>query len=113
MWRGRLVRGRHGVGSSPTWIEGEDSGEGESSLKMGGIGMGGGVGLGSDGGYTGGSVLSVTASIGTAMVIVVGVNLAGDRRGASTWSVSSGWGLVGGYRARAIVAYSCASFCSS
>jgi len=33
-----------------TWLEGEESREGESLLKKGGIGMGGRVGLGSNGG---------------------------------------------------------------
>ena len=87
---GRFVEGRRGVGSSPTRIDGEESGEGVSSLKKGGIGIGGGVGLGSDGGYVGGPALPMAASIGTVMDIVVGVNWAGGG-GASAWSVSSRW----------------------
>ena len=45
-----LACGGRGVKDSPPRLEGEESGEGESSLKRGGIGMGGGVGLASDGG---------------------------------------------------------------
>lgn len=52
----------------------------------GGIGMGGGVGLVSDGGYTGGIGSVITTSAGTVTVAVAGVRRSGGGVEASVWS---------------------------
>ena len=75
---------RRGVIMALLRSEGDESGEEESSLKIGGSGIGSGVGLASERGYAGWSLLVITASAGTviwvaaALVRCTGVVSAGS-----------------------------------
>lgn len=90
-WVRSSVRERRGVVCAPKWLAGDERGDGVFSLTKGGIGMGGGVGLGSEGGYTAWPVSSVTASAGTVMDRVGGVRRGwvGAGAGASVRLASS------------------------
>jgi hypothetical protein len=93
---GRVMRGGRGVSWALVRMDGEVGGEGVSSLKNGGMGRGGGVALGSEGGYNKESGLetSRTASDGTSTVIVAGSVFTRAGEVASTCLDSSVWAGV-------------------